>query len=329
MQLLQLSQTSEMQLTVFKEYGVFISLGVSLYISFLLALFASFSDVFLIRKILHKKSFGFVMLFSTVFQLLFIILIIFITNQLFYFILFNDTVISYQSIFDAPDVEMLIILAFLAIVISRFILEVDQKLGKGNLWKFITGKFYSPRTENRIFMFLDLKSSTKIAEKIGHLRFSELLQDCFNDLAVVDDYYASVYQYVGDEVVLTWEAKKGIVKDNFINAYFKFIQKLESKRPFYELKYGIFPEFKAGAHIGECTVSEIGSLKREIAYSGDTINTAARIESMCNKLNADFLISEKLKNHFLTNAQFNFDEKGCVGLRGKSEKINLFNVEEI
>ena len=80
-------------------------------------------------------------------------------------------------------------------------------------------------------------------------------------------------------------------------------------------------------HIGECTVSELGDLKREIAYSGDTLNTAARIESMCNPLQSDFLISEILKNSLVEKSEFSFDEKGCVGLKGKSVKVNLFNVE--
>jgi adenylate cyclase len=43
-------------------------------------------------------------------------------------------------------------------------------------------------------MFLDLKGSTTHAERLGHVQFSELIQDCFIDLTVVIDHQALVYQ---------------------------------------------------------------------------------------------------------------------------------------
>jgi len=53
---------------------------------------------------------------------------------------------------------------------TQFMLQVSDKFGPGNLWRFIRGRYYQPRQEERIFMFLDLKSATTIAEKIGDER---------------------------------------------------------------------------------------------------------------------------------------------------------------
>lgn len=62
-----------------------------------------------------------------------------------------------------------------------------------------------PREEDRIFLFLDLNSSTVLAEELGHIRYSELSKCCLADLALsVKKYKATVYQYVGDEAVLSW-----------------------------------------------------------------------------------------------------------------------------
>ncbi|WP_219011061.1 hypothetical protein [Aquimarina litoralis] len=47
-------------------------------------------------------------------------------------------------------------------------------------------------------MFLDLNSSTSIAEKIGHMKYSQLIQDCFDQLDMTEDFGAEIYQYVGD-----------------------------------------------------------------------------------------------------------------------------------
>ena len=46
-----------------------------------------------------------------------------------------------------------------SILVNSFIIviiEVNKLLGKGNLGRLITGKFYNPQEEFRIFMFLDL-----------------------------------------------------------------------------------------------------------------------------------------------------------------------------
>ena len=62
--------------------------------------------------------------------------------------------------------------------------QVNLMLGEGNLFKLLQGKFYTPNEEKRIFMFLDLQSSTELAERLGHIKYSKLVQDCFNDLGL-------------------------------------------------------------------------------------------------------------------------------------------------
>ena len=52
-------------------------------------------------------------------------------------------------------------------------------------------------------MFLDMRSSTTIAEKLGHERFYALLNELFHEISQpVLQTKAEIYQYVGDEVVL-------------------------------------------------------------------------------------------------------------------------------
>ena len=50
-----------------------------------------------------------------------------------------------------------------------------------------------------------------------------MIQNCFQDVnKVIPKYYAEVYQYVGDEVVLTWLKEEGLRNNNCINFYFAF-----------------------------------------------------------------------------------------------------------
>ena len=212
--------------------------------------------------------------------------------------------------------------------IFMFILrQVNLFLGSNNLWRLLRGKFYTPREEERIFMFLDLKSSTKHAEKLGHIKYSKMIQDCFNDLGVVIEDESEIYQYVGDEVILTWKLQDGLRNHNCINAYFNFKQQLNKRQEHYISNYNLNPHFKAGVHTGIVTVTEVGKYKKEIAYHGDTINTAARIQGKCNEFNQELLISGNLKNQ-LGTTKFNFNKLDSIALRGKEKKVLIYAVHK-
>ena len=177
-------------------------------------------------------------------------------------------------------------------------------------------------------MFLDLKSSTSYAEEYGHIKYSQLVQDCFYDLTdIVYKRCAKIYQYVGDEVILTWKVDNGTENNNCIKAFFDFDRALKRRKEYYDNKYGILPEFKAGVHYGNVVVTEIGGAKEEIAYHGDTINTAARIQGKCNELKQELLISERLKNK-VRSTGFEFDKLGSIELKGKEQQVLLYGVSQ-
>lgn len=216
--------------------------------------------------------------------------------------------------------------SFFVAGMSVFVDQVDSRFGPGNLQKLLTGKYYQPLEEDRIFMFLDLRSSTTIAEQIGHEKYTGLIQDCFRDLSVVANYQAEIYQYVGDEVVLSWPTKIGLEDDNCIRAYFAFTDKLKQQEDHYLRHYDWFPEFKAGLNMGTVMAAEIGEIKRDIQFFGDTINTAARIEEQCNPLDSNILVSGSLRDGLSESSNYTFDYKGTIELKGKSEEVALYSV---
>jgi len=205
--------------------------------------------------------------------------------------------------------------------------QVNLMLGPGVLKKLMKGEFYNPREEERVFMFLDLKSSTEMAESLGHLHYSQLIQDCFNDLAVVAKTQAQIYQYVGDEAVLTWPSSLGLRNHNCIQAFFDFKQRIHSSEAYYLAKYGHKPFFKAGINLGKVMVAEVGQTKKEIAYHGDTINTAARIQGMCNEYNSELLISEQLKEALGHHESYGKEHIGDISLKGKANSVAIYKVQ--
>jgi adenylate cyclase len=213
--------------------------------------------------------------------------------------------------------------------IVSFLVETARMLGPGMLVKLLSGSYHSPVEEERIFMFLDLNNSTHIAEKLGPVKFTEFKNNFFIDLAdPVLDSRGEVFQYVGDEVVLTWKLKAGLRDARWLNFFFNLKNVIRRRKEFYKDTYGFIPEFKAGCHSGIVFTSEVGDLKKSIVYNGDVVNTASRIEAECRAFKMDLLVSDILIKQTNFNDNYLAEPVGEFLLRGKAENISLWTVKE-
>jgi adenylate cyclase len=93
--------------------------------------------------------------------------------------------------------------------------------------------------------------------------------------------------------------------------------------------YGLLPNFKAGVHTGTVTAVEIGEVKRDIAYHGDTLNTAARIQSVCNEHGKSFIVSKALFDKTGSHPSVQTQELGSIMLKGKTSPIELVSIDWI
>jgi len=213
------------------------------------------------------------------------------------------------------------------IIVSQFYTEVSENIGLGVLNNFFTGKYHSPTEEARIFMFLDMKSSTSIAENLGHIRYFEMLREYYSDLSnCIVKYSGEIYQYVGDEIVVSWTLKKGLHDNNCIQCFFDIKEAITKQAVKYNERFGLLPEFKAGFHLGKVTTGEIGIIKKEIIFTGDVLNTTARIQGLCNAYKAEILISDDLMKELNFDSSFQIKTLGKNELRGKDERIELFTI---
>jgi len=280
------------------------------------------------KYFLRKIPLWQVMLRLSIDQLLIISALTFVYYLLLRMVEVNE--ITFLNFVQSPTTLIYYLYAFIVNLSLSFLWEVTRLLGRGNFFKLITGKFYSPKEEYRIFMFVDLKSSTTIAEKLGHLAYSSFIKDCFYDLAIVQHYNAQIYQYVGDEAVLTWEINKMKKITECIHAFWAFSDELLKRSGYYLDTYGIIPEFKAGASLGMVTVVEIGDIKKEIAFHGNTLNTASRIEAVCNLYGEKLLISKKLYDELNKEAsQYIYIKIAETRLRGKQGITEIYSVRRL
>ena len=215
------------------------------------------------------------------------------------------------------------------VLATLIVLLVNDKYGPGVFKDFLLGKYFHPRREERIFMFMDLRSSTTIAEKLGEERYFSFLRDVIeHSTTSILDAKGEIYQYVGDEIVISWKMYEGMDHTNCLKCFFSIQEVLRLKTSYYEETYdGILPEFKAGLHYGHVVAGEIGVVKRDIVFSGDVLNTASRIQQKCNELGVDILLSNYLLDKLnLQTDTFEPKEIGEMELRGKEQKVMLYTL---
>ena len=211
---------------------------------------------------------------------------------------------------------------FLCLIYSA----VSENLGHQVFLNFFTGRYHRPKVEQRVFMFLDMKSSTTIAEAIGHENYFHLLQSYYDLMSdPIINTHGEVYQYIGDEIVISWKLDKGLEKAHCISCFFAIRDNLVAHQEKLTTEFGFEIDFKAGVHVGEVTIGEIGALKKEIVFTGDVLNTTARIQGQCNDLNASLLISGTLKD-LLPQTSYHFENKGVISLKGKNKQEELYDV---
>jgi adenylate cyclase len=242
--------------------------------------------------------------------------------------LFSPVVVHRLELFFI-DTSFWTIMLFIGMIFSLAILitEMSQHLGHGVFLDFLLGKYHIPREEERIFMFLDIKGSTTLAEVLGHVPYFKFLNQYYVDISkAIIETGGEIYQYVGDEVVITWSIRNKMIYDRCITCFFGIKAIIKSRAASYKKEYGYVPEFKAGLHVGKVTTGRIGMLKKEIVFTGDVLNTASRIQSICNQHHVDNLISEPLVRQLAKNSAYHFKAVGDIQLRGKAEPLKLYTV---
>lgn len=208
--------------------------------------------------------------------------------------------------------------------LTILIVEINEKYSPGLFFSILFGSYANPRVERRVIMFLDLKNSTPTAEKLGtSLYFSFIRDFIYHVSSAMLEHGGSIYQYVGDEVVTSWPTSPASAR-KCLRALIDAQLLLRRNHGAFMKRYGLIPEFRAGIHEGEVTVGEIGIVKKDLAMSGDTMNTAARIRSACGELERDVLASAAFINLLTNNEEILPDSMGMMELKGKSMGLELF-----
>ena len=223
-----------------------------------------------------------------------------------------------------------LIFGIAASIAINFVFSVNRLLGPGVLVSFVAGRYHQPRIEERVLLFIDLESSTRIAERLGEVRFLIFLNRFIADVSeAIVGARGEIHKYVGDELIVTWKLAAGLKEARCIRGCFDALDRLEQHAPEYERDFGARANFRAALHCGPVVLGELGAVKQEIALIGDSMNTTARLQQACRDTGHRVLASaalieriEPLPPHIIARAL------GPLPLRGKASAIEVYALEE-
>lgn len=310
-------------------YSGWQSIAAGLSIGFTIPFILSYYSNNIVRKHLAKTNLLVLLTLNTIVHLIVIFSVAVVFVVIFYMKgNFEGVFRNFEFLFSRLFLVGMLFGLGLALIFNFFYI-LNTLIGKNILGKLFIGMYRKPIEVDRVFMFLDIKSSTAIAEKIGHIKFLSLVNDFFYDITEpVFQTKGEIYKYVGDEAIITWKSKDAVLDSNCVKCFYLIHQSIQKKADYYQNKYGVVPEFKAGLHGGLAVTGELGYTKREIAFMGDVLNTTARIEEACKTYNEPFLISDELVTKMTHQNHYRFTEVGKEKLRGKEKEMTLFKTSD-
>ena len=200
----------------------------------------------------------------------------------------DGSAFRFAEIFEAGAFAFAVAMSILA----NLAIEIGHLLGFGTLVNLMSGRYARPRQELRAFLLIDMKGSTRLAEQLGPVRFHHLLNDFFRDVADgALECGAEIHKYVGDEAILTWWLRDEAIDGDVLACPFVIRDFIAARQETYRRHYGIVPGFRAALHCGEIVTGQIGDVRREIAFVGDTLNVAARLLEAARGTGNDVLVS--------------------------------------
>jgi adenylate cyclase len=223
---------------------------------------------------------------------------------------------------------LIVAIGFLGALLVGSVYELTRLVGSRVLFNVALGRYRSPVREARVLMFLDLAGSTSLAESMGEVRVQGLLTRFFFDIdGAIVAHGGEVHAYVGDEVIVTWPLDDRMSEGRCIDCFFAIADSIAERAESYREEFGMVPSFRAGLHAGHVVISECGSSRRQLAYFGDTVNVAARLQEHCKEAGRNLLVSADLMRLMKLKAAFAVEALGEVRLRGRAAAVELFAVE--
>ena len=173
-------------------------------------------------------------------------------------------------------------------------------------------------------LFSDIKDFTPLSEKLTPEEIAELLNNYFDIMTgIIFKHKGSVNKFIGDAIMAIFGAPFSYGNDaklavdtaiEMLEALEKFNRSISEEKRF---------QIRIGINTGVVVAGNIGSKNRmEYTVIGDAVNVASRLERAAEP--DSILVG--MKTFQYTRPHFEYEDKGFLDLKGKSEKVRAFKV---
>lgn len=236
---------------------------------------------------------------------------------------FAETVLGPEGLPVAISISVTLLVTLVAILL----IQLSALVGGSTLRDIALGRYHRSRIEERFFLFVDIVGSTPLAERLGPASVHDFLNQVFQIASdPIDAHGGEVYQYVGDEVVITWLMEDGRSGARPLACYFAIERALDSAAKDFEHNFGTVPRLRAALHAGPVITGEVGGSRRSIVFHGDVMNTTSRIENATRDLQRSFLASEDALNRLEGVEVYALADLGPQQLRGRAAPLRVYAV---
>ena len=143
------------------------------------------------------------------------------------------------------------------VALSALVIEVMHIIGPRVLGNLLVGRYQSPLEEDRVFLFIDLAGSTKMAQNLGDLAFQSLLSRFFFDVGeTILEAGGEIHAYVGDEVFVTWPRQPADARP--VTCFFSIQDMLARQRRSYRGAFGVEPSVRGAINGGPTVMAACG-----------------------------------------------------------------------
>jgi adenylate cyclase len=216
------------------------------------------------------------------------------------------------------------VLAFVIFLVISEFLQMRRVIGGRTLNNLLFGRYHQPVREERVFMLVDIKGSTALAERLGDRQAHAFITSVFFDIdQPIVEHGGEVYNYVGDELIASWPLREGVDNAHCLHCVLAIKDNLARRADDYRRTFGSAPEVRVVLHAGPVVAGECGDAKLAIVYLGDTLNTAARVEETAKAMRRDCLISDTLLAQLNLPPSLAAEPLGSIQLRGREQPIIL------
>jgi len=210
-----------------------------------------------------------------------------------------------------------------SLVLTAF-MSISRLVTVKEAWDLLSGRYHVPHNEQRLFLFMDLKGSSTIAERLGPKTYSLFIRELFDDLdRAVVAWGGEVYQYLGDGAIITWLMKEDSDAGQGIRCFQEAEQILLARKYLYSQRYDAIPQWRAGLHAGDVVTTRVGQTRSSLAMHGDAINVAARLQALCASQNTSLLVSSETLGRSDAPSSMSFEDRGVVSLKGRREPLSI------